>query len=187
MVSRLQTLLASCLLLLTTAASLAEQHDPSTEPDQPVEPISAGGVPIWLRIPSIGVDADIVPVEMDDDGAMSAPEDPDTVAWWSLGYGTGVPGNIVLAAHINWGGKLRVFGRLQELGPGDQVVLVDDLAREFIYEVAWSYWVDAEGAAVEEIFDSSGGLELTLITCGGRYDPATRTYADRLIARAGLV
>lgn len=181
---RRQALLAICLLLLTPAPILAEQHESTSESP---EVFDVGAVPVWVRIPAIGVDADIVPVGMDDDGAMSAPQDPDTVAWWSLGYGTGVPGNVVLAAHINWGGKLRVFGRLDRLEPGDQVVLVDVELREFIYEVTWSYWVDAEGAAVEEIFANSGGSELTLITCGGRYEPATREYGDRLIVRAVLV
>src|SRR5262245_33741314 len=86
--------------------------------------------PIELKIPAIYVDAEVLPVGLAEDGAMEAPKDPDTVAWWSLGSGTGEPGNVVLAAHVDWGGRLRVFGLLHQLGPGDDVVLVDELARE---------------------------------------------------------
>ena len=39
----------------------------------------------------------------------------------------------------------------------------------------------------EEIFSNNGSPELTLITCGGRYEAATRSYLDRLIVRARQV
>jgi LPXTG-site transpeptidase (sortase) family protein len=131
------------------------------------------------------VAAEVVPVGEDADGAMSAPSDPDTVAWWSLGYGTGEqPGNVVLAAHVDWGGRLRVFGQLHRLGPGDAVIVHDELGREYHYEVVWSKSVRAEGAPVEELFAASDLPELTLITCGGAFDPTVRQYLDRLIVRA---
>jgi LPXTG-site transpeptidase (sortase) family protein len=107
------------------------------------------------------------------------------VAWWSLGYGTGEqPGNVVLAAHVDWGGRLRVFGQLHRLGPGDAVIVHDELAREYRYEVVWSKSVRAEGAPVEEIFAQGETPTITLITCGGTYVPARREYLDRLIVRA---
>jgi sortase (surface protein transpeptidase) len=140
--------------------------------------------PVELKIPALGVDADVVPVGLDDDGAMTAPSDPDTVAWYEPGPGTGMPGNVVLAGHVDWGGRLRVFGLLYRLGPGDRIVVIDEQLREFFYEVAWSRWVAAEGAPVEEIFAGTELSELTLITCGGAFDHASRQYLDRLIVRA---
>jgi LPXTG-site transpeptidase (sortase) family protein len=143
--------------------------------------------PVELKIPSLAVDADIYPVGEDDDGAMTAPADPDTVAWWSLGPGTGEPGNMVLAGHVDWGGRLRVFGLLYRLEPGDRIVVIDEQLREYFYEVESSRRIPAEDAPVEEIFASSDRAELTLITCGGEFDHATRQYLDRLIVRAHLV
>lgn len=132
----------------------------------------------------LGVDADVLPVGEDADGAMSAPSDPDTVAWWSLGYGTGEPGNVVLGGHIDWGGRLRVFGLIDRLGAGDQIILIDEQLREYTYAVEWVRQISAEGAPIEDIFGGSDLSEVTLITCGGAFDHASRQYLDRVIVRA---
>jgi sortase (surface protein transpeptidase) len=140
--------------------------------------------PARLVIQKLGVDATIVPVGEDEDGAMAAPSDPDTVAWWSEGFRLGGPGNVVLAAHVDWGGRLRVFGWLRNLGPGDSVEVFDDQGGDHRFVVEWSKYVDAEGAPVDEIFAGGERSELTLITCGGEFDHATRQYLSRLIVRA---
>lgn len=148
------------------------------------ESSSEEAAPVTVKIPVLGVEAPVVPVGEDPDGAMSAPEDPDTVAWWSLGPGTGVVGNIVLAGHVDWGGRLRVFGLINRLTPGDEIIIIDELGREFHYQVVWSRQVAADGAPIEEIFGSSDVPEVTLITCGGVFDRSTRQYLDRIIVRA---
>ena len=115
---------------------------------------------------------------------MSAPSDPDTVAWYEPGPGMGVPGNVVLAGHINWNGRARAFGNLHLLEPGDAILVMDTEDHGYQYVVESSHWVRAEGAPVEEIFASTGEPILTMITCGGEYIAATREYLDRLIVRA---
>jgi LPXTG-site transpeptidase (sortase) family protein len=189
--------LVACLLLVgllatvspVTAQESGDGGQPEVEPEPGlVEPASAVRVaPIGLKIPMLGVDAAVLPVGLADDGAMDIPPDPDTVAWWSLGYGTGEPGNVVLAAHVDWGGQPRVFGLLDRLTEGSSVVVVDELAREFWYEVSWVRVVAAEGAAMDEIFGGSDHHELTLITCGGVFDRARHEYPDRVIVRAQKV
>ena len=189
-VSRPLFLLILGLLLLPTAALAQETWDGWPEAEAPVdavpveEPPPPQVAPVVLKIPALRVQADVVPVVEDLEGAMDVPPHPDLVAWWSLGAGTGVPGNVVLAAHVDWGGRLRVFGLLHLLEPGDQVVVVDEQLREFTYEVTWSMSVAADGAPVEEFFSHSGVPEITLITCGGAFDQASRQYLDRLIVRA---
>jgi LPXTG-site transpeptidase (sortase) family protein len=183
--SRVLTLLF-LLTLLSTPALAAESPNSQSSADQPVAARAIRPVaPVEVFIPALGVDADVVPVGEDSDGAMGSPTDPDTVAWWSLGYGTGEdPGNVVLAGHVNWLGRLRPFGLIDQLAPGDEIVLHDELGREYHYQVTWSKLVEAEGAPVEEIFSPSDRAELTLITCGGTFVPATREYLDRTIVRA---
>jgi len=137
-----------------------------------------------LAIPTLGVEATIVGVAQDEDGAMSAPADPDQVAWYTLGPGMGVRGNVVFAGHVDWGGQLRVFGRLFTLDVGDAVLVVDADGNGYEYVVESSRWVQAEGAPVEEIFGQTHEPTITLITCGGAYNPNTREYLERLIVRA---
>ena len=115
---------------------------------------------------------------------MATPTDPDDVAWYAGSPGMGVPGNVVLAAHVNWDNQLRPFGLLHTLGPGDAVQVIDADGRGFEYVVESSHWVRAEGAPVEEIFAPTPDPVLTLITCGGEYVASRREYLDRLIVRA---
>jgi sortase (surface protein transpeptidase) len=169
--------------MTSTGADTVSAPAPVFQP----EPVATGpwGVPpIKLAMPSIGIEAPIVPVGQDEDGAMSAPTDPDTVAWYELGPGMGVPGNVVLAGHINWNGRTRAFGNLDRLDPGDPILVIDTDGHGYQYVVESSHWVRAEGAPVEEIFAIGDAPALTLITCGGEYVAATREYLDRLIVRA---
>jgi LPXTG-site transpeptidase (sortase) family protein len=181
----LRLLLAGLLLVTATPAYADDWADEQT----PVEEAAETGLlppvaPVDLKIPALGVDADVYPVGEDADGGMDVPPHPDAVAWWSLGAGTGQNGNVVLAGHVDWGGQLRVFGLLNRLTPGDRIVVVDEQLREFTYQVYSSHMVAADGAPVEEIFGQNGQSELTLITCGGAFDAATRQYLDRLIVKA---
>ena len=187
MVFRNLIALFASFLLLLPEASLAQEGAPGAglevtgvgaEPPPPQVP------PVILRIPALGVQADVFPVGEDAEGAMDVPPTPDSVAWWSLGAGTGVPGNVVLAGHVDWAGQLRVFGGLRRLGPGDDVIVVDQELREFHYQVVSNEAVPADGAAVDQIFANSDVPELTLITCGGEFDRASRQYLDRIIVRA---
>jgi LPXTG-site transpeptidase (sortase) family protein len=170
----------SALLLSATPVQAASPSSPAG-----TEAAPAGRVaPVEVRVPRFGLQAAVLPVGEEPDGAMAAPADPDAVAWWSLGYGAGEPGNLVLAGHVDWGKQPRVFSQIHRLEPGDEVIVVDARAREYRYAVVWVKQVAAEGANVGEIFAGSERLELTLITCGGRFDPTEQMYEDRIIVRA---
>ncbi|MFN0071342.1 MAG: class F sortase [Chloroflexota bacterium] len=143
-----------------------------------------GVPPVRIQIPSIGLDTEVVPVGLDPDGAMSAPVDPDTVAWYSLGPGLGIGGNIVLAGHVDWAGRPRVFAHLRNLSEGDLITIWDEKGDASSYFVESSGWVEAEGAPIEEIFGSRSESTITLITCGGTFDPFARQYLHRLVVRA---
>lgn len=169
-----------------TSMSQADTDDqPSDAPIPDLAPAGPWGVPpIKITIPALGIEAAVEAVGHDPDGAMSAPTDPDDVAWYMLGPGMGVPGNVVFAGHVNWDGRVRSFGYLDKLGPGDVVQVIDEQGRGFEYAVESSHWVRAEGAPIEEIFSQPNEPMLTLITCGGEYIASRREYLDRLIVKA---
>ena len=130
------------------------------------------------------VETAVEAVGQDPDGAMSAPTDPDEVAWYQLGPGMGVAGNVVFAGHVNWGGRLRVFGQIDQLDNGDVIQVIDAEGRGFQYAVESTKLVRAEGAPLEEIFAQPDSPIITLITCGGEYVASRHEYLDRVIVRA---
>jgi LPXTG-site transpeptidase (sortase) family protein len=164
---------ALLLSLLLTAPTAVAQISPN-----------ATQLPVRIAIPTLGIEAPIVPVGLEEDGAMAAPADPDTVGWYEFGPGIGGAGNAILAGHVDWGGSLRVFGLLRWLEPGDEIVVSDADGAGLTYRVVWSHMVDAESSAVDEIFAQGPAEELTLITCGGTFDRASHQYLSRLVVRA---
>ncbi len=166
------------LLALTLATPASAQE---------ADPGSFGAVPIRIDIPKIGTHAEIVPLGLEDDGAtMAAPSDPDTVGWFQLGPGVGGQGNMLLDGHVDWGGRLRVFGLLKTLHPGDEIRITDATGLEKAYAVTWVQLYEAEPAPLEleEIFPTTPDEQITLITCGGAFDQAVRMYVSRWVVRA---
>ena len=139
---------------------------------------------MWLDIPRIGTHAPIVPLGLDDDGAMAAPVDPDTVGWWQDGPGLGGAGNMLLDGHVDWAGRLRVFGLLKQLTPGDEIWVTDAAGRTRPYGVVWTRLYEVDTAPLDEIFTTAPDEQLTLITCGGEFDQASRMYVSRWVVRA---
>lgn len=172
-VRRLVASVAAALLLWAGAVPAMAQDAPPP-----------ANMPAVVTIPKIGLEAPVVSVGLEEDGAMAAPTDPDTVGWYELGPGLGVPGNAILAGHVDWGGRLRTFGQLRRLEPGDMVSVTDLSGAAYRYRVTWTQLFDADTAPVEEVFAQSMEQEVTLITCGGVFDPATRQYLGRLVVRA---
>jgi sortase (surface protein transpeptidase) len=165
------------LLGLSLAAPARSQEE--------AEPASLGAVPARIDIPRIGTHAEIVPLGLEADGAtMAAPADPDTVGWFEMGPGVGGQGNMLLDGHVDWDGRLRVFGRLNTLNPGDEIRITDTNGLEKAYAVTWVKLYEAEGAPLEEIFTTASDEQITLITCGGAFDRAARMYVSRWVVRA---
>lgn len=141
-------------------------------------------LPSRLRIAALGIDAPVVGLGVASTGAMEVPPDADTVAWYGYGPSPGQPGSAVLAAHVDYNGREGVFFRLRDLRAGDMVIVdfADGGSRTFVVRERAS--VAKEALPVDELFRREGRRALTLITCGGDFNPATRSYRDNVIVRA---
>lgn len=146
---------------------------------------TSGISPVVLRIPRIGVDAPIVHVGTTSSGAMEAPSRYSDVGWWSPGVQPGERGRAVLAGHVDspWGPS--VFINLDELVPGDEI-MVGNGESELRYIVRGAAVYRADAAPVEQIFGPSVERELVLITCGGWFDRRTASYLHRRVIFAVL-
>lgn len=166
-------------------------------PETP-EPQAVGFAPVEMQIESIGVDA---PIEVGDivDGAMANPSGPWVVAWYEpLGL-MGEGENVVVSGHVDYWNTgpnntagPAVFWDVPDLQPGDVIRLLGADGQEFEYAVEWSrlYNVAAEltpEVIQTDIVGNTGRESLTLITCGGPFDPVTGEYLERWVLRANLI
>ena len=175
-------------------ADLADEETPAGSPlsGTPV-PITSGRlddvaartgpIPVRLIIPAIGVDAEILPVGYAD-GEMEIPPTADTVGWYEYGPRPGEPGSSVLAAHVAWQRVQGAFWELHELPPGAEFeVRFDDGSIRRFRTVALETY-DKEELPAADLFRRSGDAELTLITCGGAFNPSLGSYDSNVVATA---
>ncbi|MFI1397694.1 class F sortase [Streptomyces sp. NPDC020681] len=152
----------------------------------PLEPAR----PDRVEIPSIGIAAPVVPRGLDAMGAVDPPPYamPQAVGWYDKGAQPGAPGASLLVGHVDTETKPAVFYDLSAARPGEKirVARADGSVAEFT--------IDDVRVFTRERFDPAevygprqdGRAELRLITCGGNFDRATRTYDANVVVSAYL-
>ena len=140
---------------------------------------------VRLIIPSIDVDAPVVVKGVGADGTMEVPDNARDVAWYDFASRPGEGGNVVFSGHVDFHGVgPAVFWNLGKLRQGDaiQVRLAD--GSTYAYHVTGEGSFDAKTAPVDQIVGPTPVDSVTIITCTGTFNPATRQYDKRLVVRA---
>jgi len=146
--------------------------------------VARAPLPARLTIPSLNVNAPIAAVGLEPSGIMASPTDGHVVGWYELGPRPGEESNAILAGHVDLHKQPGVFIRLAQLQPGAIVDVDTGLGIAYRYIVDEVRTYRAADAPVAEIFGPTPKPTLTLITCGGEFDAAQRTYLDRVVVRA---
>lgn len=138
--------------------------------------------PRRLVVERLGVDEPLIGLRVLRDGTLETPDDPDDVGWHRAGTAPGDNGPAVLVGHVDSYEGAAVFFRLRELQPGDRaaVTRVDGSVVEF--EVYGLETVPKEGFPTDRVYGATAGPELRLVTCGGAFDRATRSYTENVVA-----
>ncbi|MFN7150716.1 MAG: class F sortase [Microthrixaceae bacterium] len=165
----------------TTTAAPSTTAAPATVPPTTAAPPTE---PVTIAIPSLGVDAPVVPVGLEPSGEMEVPPASDA-GWYLHGPRPGAAaGTAVIAAHVDYGGQRGVFFDLRSLQVGAEVTVDDSAGVRRRFVVVERYQVDKDQLPIEQIFVAGGEPGLTLITCGGTFDRDVRSYRDNIVVRA---
>lgn len=145
-----------------------------------------GIVPASVEIPSINVNATIEQVGILDNGQMGVPEDINNVGWFEPGVKPGSRGSAVLAGHVDSKTGPAIFFDLKKVKQGDEIIVKDQngTALTFIVKKQESY--GRSSAPIDEIFQTSEGQNLNLITCSGTFVRSAGTHEERLVVFAEL-
>ena len=148
--------------------------------------VPEGPAPTGLTIRGIDVDAPVEPYGVNrSTGEMDVPSNVRDVAWYQFGPSPGQPGSAVLAAHVDLASQgAGVFFNLRDLEPGEIVeVDYDDGSRQtFRVEARVRY--EKTAIPLDVIFATDGPPVLTLITCGGGFNPSIESYDSNVVVYA---
>lgn len=150
-------------------------------------PAHAATVPWHLAIPAIGVSAPVVSLRGHHTGLLEVPPlgSSRDVAWYRFSAVPGHRGNAVLVGHVDTYLGPAVFYKLYRLRRGDSVyVTVGRGHRSVRYAVRWVREVSKRRFPSGLVFGHTRAQHLWLITCGGKFDYATRSYEDNIIVSA---
>jgi hypothetical protein len=146
------------------------------------------GLPVRLRIASIGVDAVIESVGLGSDGAMGTPKIPRDTAWYMLGPKPGETGSAVIDGHVNWwNGAVSAFAKLSKVKPGDMITVQNDLGASATFKVSHLERYDVAADPTDVFISNDGLAHLNLITCIGVWNKLAKQYSQRLVVFADKI
>jgi len=148
---------------------------------------AARSTPVALRIPAIGVAVSLSALELNADGTVQVPTDFQQPGWFRPGPSPGQAGSAVILGHVDSYQGPAVFFRLRSLQAGDlvEVTLADGAVASFVVGTVATYPKDQFPA--RQVYGSHGYSGLQLVTCGGTFDSATRSYLSNVVAYTSLV
>jgi sortase (surface protein transpeptidase) len=143
--------------------------------------------PVRISIPSIGVNAPIVPLGLNRDQTMQVPRNRSDAGWFRPGPEPGEIGPAVIVGHLATVSGPGVFAQLSRLKRGGLIHVglrggssVTFVARSMI-RVAKSRF------PTRRVYARTALPTLRLITCSGRFDPVTGHHTDNFIVFASLL
>jgi len=146
-------------------------------------PRAPSGTPTWVHIPSIGVSAALQLLTTDSSGQLNPPTKFDEAGWYAGGTPPGDIGPAIIAGHIDSKCCPAVFYRLDRLRPGD-LVEVERGGQTLRFTVTRSAHYPKADFPTSSVYAPTPDPELRLITCGGEFDKAAKSYVDNVVVYA---
>jgi sortase (surface protein transpeptidase) len=140
--------------------------------------------PVRVRVPAIGVDSELLRLGTDATGALVPPEDFQRAGWFAAGAVPGDVGPAVVAGHVDSVDGPAVFSRLDDLVPGDEVLVDRKDGTTAYFTVTGVGRYPKNDFPTEVVYGPTPRAELRLVTCGGDFDRSRRSYVDNVVVFA---
>jgi len=140
--------------------------------------------PVRIEIPSIGVDAPVVPLGLNPDRTLEVPSDYGDAGWWTGGARPGSPGPAIIAGHVDSQTGPAVFFRIRDLARGATIAVVRRDGTRARFTVIGSEQYPKARFPTERVYGSTSRPTLRLITCSGVFDRDSGHYLDNTVVYA---
>jgi LPXTG-site transpeptidase (sortase) family protein len=159
-----------------TAADRADRIEAASRPHP--------GYAVRLAIPAIDLDTEVRQAGVKQD--QSGKWEWETLPFVAAHYGDltsliGAPGNAVVSGHVVTLNEGNVFRSLYKVDLGSEILVWDHREQLHRFQVVQVKLVPPSDVSV---LDRTPDPTLTLITCGGTFDPVRREFSDRLVVVA---
>ena len=174
----------------SSAAPESSSAAPSTEtPSEAPEPAVEVAAPVSVSAPSIGVESTLMDLGLNPDGTVEVPplERDDKAGWYEPGPAPGEVGPAIILGHVDsaeWGPG--IFFDLGAMEKGDEISVARADGSAAVFAVDRVEVHRKDDFPTIAVYGNTDDPQLRLITCGGAFDPAARSYEDNIIVFATL-
>ncbi|MGY1777074.1 class F sortase [Geodermatophilus sp. SYSU D00804] len=162
--------------------------------DLPVRPIPADArrlvlppsEPTRVSIPALDMTSRLMDLGLERDGTMEVPPGAYPAGWYDGSPTPGELGPAILAAHVDWAGEPGAFSGIDELLPGDEVVVDRADGTSAVFTVDRVEEHPKDEFPTDEVYGDIDHAGLRLITCGGAFDEESGDYLDNVVVFARL-
>ncbi|WP_260475874.1 class F sortase, partial [Streptomyces sp. WAC 06725] len=155
------------------------------EPTRTVPVISR---PLRVRIPSLGVNAPLTGLGLDENGSLATPPEGDRnlAGWYENGTTPGTTGTSLIAGHVDTRSGPAVFYNLGALKKNHTIEVVRADGRTAVFSIDAVEVYDGNDFPDKKVYGPADRPELRLITCGGGFNKARQEYLGNVVAFAHL-
>jgi Sortase (surface protein transpeptidase) len=153
-------------------------------------PVLSRSMPVRVRVPAIGVDSDLAPIGLTSNGEIQTPPlGRDSHAYWlDVSPTPGQLGPAVIIGHVDSAAYgPAVFFRLGDLRQRDKIYVTRADHQVAVFEVQRVVEYKKTSFPTLTVYGNTDYAALRLITCGGTFDPAIRSYESNIVVYAELV
>jgi len=149
-------------------------------------PAAAGPVaaPVRLTIPAIGVRTRLVRLGLTRAGTLQVPASYQVAGWYDRSPPPGATGSAIIAGHIDSVAGPGVFFRLASVHRGDRAYVRRADGSLVVFRVTAVRFYRKDRFPTAIVYGPAAGPQLRLITCGGTFDPALRSYESNVVVYA---
>lgn len=153
---------------------------------QPLPSQLPGPTPTAVSIPAIGVHSTLLPLHLNARQELVPPPDFVHAGWYTGGPTPGADGPAVIAGHVDSYRGPAVFFRLRDLRPGDLVQVARSDSSTVTFRVQAVQRYPKNSFPTQTVYAPTPTPTLRLITCGGSFNYAERSYRDNIVVYAAL-
>jgi sortase (surface protein transpeptidase) len=166
-----------------SAAPAPSPTEPPAEPTEDAEEAAPVAAPVSVSIPAIGVTSDLLHLGLNPDGTLEVPQGPDfdSAAWYDGSPRPGEVGPAVIEGHVSGPDGPSVFFDLTRLEVGDTVEVTREDGSVATFEVYDRQQFPKDRFPTVQVYGSTEGPELRVITCGGTLLESTGHFDDNII------
>ena len=173
----------------TTSQQVANVPTTSAGQQAPPPADNSGrpALPVRVDVDAINAHSSLVQLGLNADKTVEVPpvSQPLQAGWYKFGVRPGEVGKAVILGHVDGGGQLGVFNKLDQLKAGNAKV-TEAGGQVLNFVVRQVQQVPKAQFPTQAVYGPSSQRELRLITCGGAFDKASGNYVDNIIVSAVL-